>query len=204
MALAGYCNQCRESVWLTADGACPRGHGAENISGAYEAGPAPHFVQQPAPPAQPPQSAPQSAPQSGQYPVSSGQMPEPKKGGSGVVIAVVLVVIFGLLFMCGVLLAIAIPVFNSAKTDATERACFANQRAAYAASQAYIADTGEPPAALKDLVDAGLISDEPVCPSHGIYVWNQATGKITCSVHGAYSTFGGTDLPSRSAEPPTQ
>lgn len=200
MALAGYCNQCRESVWLTADGACPRGHGAENISGAYEAGPAPHFVQQPAPPSQPSRPAPQSA----QYPVPPGQAPEAKKGGSGVVIAVVLVVVFGLIFMCGILAAIAIPVFNSAKTNATERACFANQRAVYSASQAYTTEHGTPPTALGDLLKDGLISAEPVCPSHGMYVWNQATGKITCSVHGAVGTAGGTDLPSRNSEPPTQ
>jgi competence protein ComGC len=117
---------------------------------------------------------------------------------------VILVVIFGLIFMCGVLLAIAIPVFNSAKTNATERACFANQRAVYAASQAYTTDKGTPPTALDDLLDAGLISGEPVCPSHGSYAWDQTTGKITCSVHGAFGPAGRTDLPSRNSGPPTR
>jgi competence protein ComGC len=201
MALAGYCNQCRENVWLTADGSCPRGHGAESVSGAYEAGPPPHFVQQPA--QQYPQTS-QPSPQTTRYPVPPGQVPEPKKSNPGVVIAVILVVIFGLIFMCGVLAAIAIPAFNSAKTSATERACFANQRAIYAASQAYTAEHAKPPTSLQDLLDDGLISDEPVCPSHGTYVWDQTTGKITCSVHGAFGTVGGTDLPSRNLEPPTQ
>jgi competence protein ComGC len=201
MALAGYCNQCRENVWLTADGSCPRGHGAESISGAYEAGPPPHFVQQPA--QQYPQPS-QASPQSARYPVPPGQVPEPKKSNLGVVIAVILVVIFGLLFMCGVLASIAIPTFNNAKTSATERACFANQRAVYAASQAYLAEHGKPPTSLQDLLDAGLISAEPVCPSHGAYVWDQATGKITCTVHGAFGTGSGTNVPNRNSEPPTQ
>jgi competence protein ComGC len=199
MALAGYCNQCRENVWLTADGSCPRGHSAENISGAYEAGPPPHFVQRPAqyPPGQSPH-------QSAQYPMPPGQAPEPKPSNPGLVIAVILVVIFGLIFMCGVLAAIAIPAFNSAKTSATERACFANQRAVYSASQAYTAEHGMPPASLQDLLDDSLISAEPVCPSHGTYVWDQTTGKITCSIHGSYGPAGGTDLPGRNSEPPTQ
>jgi competence protein ComGC len=194
MALAGYCNQCRESVWLNADGSCPRGHGAENISGAYEAGPPPAFVQQPAQYAQQPGQFP---PQATQYPMPSGQ------SRPGVVIGVVLVVVVGLLFMCGVLASIAIPTFNNAKTSATERACFANQRAVYFASQAYTADKGKPPAALRELIDEGLISEDPVCPSQGTYTWDQTTGKITCSVHGAFPSSG-TEIPSRNSEPPTQ
>ena len=36
MAQAGYCSECKANVWLTADCACPAGHGAECISGIDE------------------------------------------------------------------------------------------------------------------------------------------------------------------------
>ncbi len=41
MAQAGYCSECKANVWLTTDGTCPAGHGAECISNVYEASPAP-------------------------------------------------------------------------------------------------------------------------------------------------------------------
>ena len=37
MAQAGYCSECKSTVWLTAEGACPAGHGAECVSNVYEA-----------------------------------------------------------------------------------------------------------------------------------------------------------------------
>ena len=37
MAQAGYCSECKANVWLTADGTCPAGHGADRISNVYEA-----------------------------------------------------------------------------------------------------------------------------------------------------------------------
>jgi competence protein ComGC len=207
--MAGYCNQCRENVWLNADGSCPRGHSAEHISGAYEAGPPPpsapqpyqpqpyeqpvQYAQQPAQyPAQPAGYPPQAAP----YGAPPGQEPERKASHAGVVALVIGVTVLGLIFLCGILAAIAIPVLNSAKTDAGQKACFANQRMVYGASQSYMADKGTLPQSMDDLIDAGLIESEPVCPSQGSYLWDRATGKITCSVHGSYETGG--------PEPPTQ
>jgi hypothetical protein len=37
MAQAGYCSECKANVWLTTDGICPAGHGADCISNVYEA-----------------------------------------------------------------------------------------------------------------------------------------------------------------------
>lgn len=37
-ATAGFCSTCGETVWLTPNGACSRGHGAECISGHYTPG----------------------------------------------------------------------------------------------------------------------------------------------------------------------
>jgi competence protein ComGC len=200
MAWAGYCDQCRENVWLGADGSCPRGHTADHISGAYEAGPPPQAAPQQQP--QPYQPAPYAQPQypqpggyPPQYPAPPGQEPQGKKSHTGCVIAAVAVVV-GLLFLCGIMAAIAVPIFNAAKSSAGQKACFANQRTVSGASQAYMADKGALPKTLNDLVDAGLIESEPVCPSHGTYTWDEMTGEITCSVHGSYKTGG--------QEPPTQ
>ena len=37
MAHAGYCDECGGNVWLTEDGSCASGHGAEHVSGHYDA-----------------------------------------------------------------------------------------------------------------------------------------------------------------------
>lgn len=203
MAWAGYCDQCREHVWLNADGSCPRGHTADHISGAYEAGPPPQAAPQPAqqpyqpvPYAQPQYPAPRGyPPPAAQYPVSPGQQPQGKKSHAVVVIAVVAALVVAL-FVCGILAAIAIPIFEASKTSAGQKACFANERAVAGASQTYLADTGALPKTLQDLVDEGLIESEPVCPSRGTYMWDEMTGEITCSVHGSFRTGG--------REPPTQ
>jgi hypothetical protein len=44
MPQAGYCSECKANIWLTPEGTCPAGHGAECVSNVYEA---------PAPPAPP-------------------------------------------------------------------------------------------------------------------------------------------------------
>lgn len=38
MPTAGFCSECGDTVWLTPNGACSRGHGAECISGHYTPG----------------------------------------------------------------------------------------------------------------------------------------------------------------------
>ena len=41
MALAGWCGQCSAFVWVMPDGSCANGHGAADVSNAYETDPAP-------------------------------------------------------------------------------------------------------------------------------------------------------------------
>jgi competence protein ComGC len=190
MAWAGYCDQCRENVWLNADGSCPRGHTADHISAAYEAGPPPQAAPQPQ---QQPYQQPQPY-QPAQYPVPPGQEPPRKKSHTGVVVAAV--VVLGLLLLCGLMAAMPMLIFSKAKSSAQQRVCFANQRTVSGASQAYMADNGALPKTLKALIDAGLIESEPVCPNGGTYTWDEMTGEITCSIHGSYKTGG--------REPPTQ
>ena len=69
----------------------------------------------------------------------------------------------------GILVAIAIPVFNSAKANAQKKSCFANQRTIDGASNTYTAETGAYPASGNPGVDALVAADylksEPKCPA---------------------------------------
>jgi type IV pilus assembly protein PilA len=87
-----------------------------------------------------------------------------------------LVELMVVVLIIGILVAIAIPVFNSASWTARQRTCFANQRTLEGAAQQWVA--GGTPTAPRDIVDldsigtlvsAGYIAETPVCPSGGTY-----------------------------------
>jgi competence protein ComGC len=169
MTRAGYCDQCGENVWLAPDGSCMRGHGAEHVTGAYEAGSPP---------------SPQPVPTPGAY----APAPAPRKNNTGVVIAIVAVVLIFMLFVCGIIAAIAIPIFSAARTGAQQKVCYANQRLIISAAESYEADKGKPPSSMQDLVGAGLMKSVPVCPNDGRYEWDPKTHRISCSVHGSFQS----------------
>jgi competence protein ComGC len=176
MARAGFCNQCGENVWLAQDGSCPRGHAADQISNVYEADP-------PAP--QAPQQAPYVPTPTPYGPVSAPYGPQPpKKSHAGVIIAIVAAVLV-MFFICGILAAIAIPVFYGAKNSGQQKACFANQRNIIAAAEAYETDHGQLPTTLNDLVKDNLLDSIPICPGGGTYEWDATKGRVRCTVHGA-------------------
>jgi len=49
MAVAAYCSQCDEYIYVTAQGGCPRGHPAEALSNSYEVPDAPDHAATPVP-----------------------------------------------------------------------------------------------------------------------------------------------------------
>ncbi len=83
-----------------------------------------------------------------------------------------LVELMVVVLIIGILVAIAIPVFNSAKKNAQKKSCFANQRTIDGATQSYQAEFGVFPVA--DGID-GLVSTDylKVIPTHpgdaGVY-----------------------------------
>lgn len=170
----GTCSECGGSVWLTEGGACPQGHGQECISGVAETAS--------------PQVTPVALPVVPQPPSESD-----KKSRSLVITAVVII---ALLFCCligGILVAIAIPVFNAASETARESACFSQQRVMEGALQQWIAEEeGRSPSDLADydaLVGAIVpeyVGAEQVCPADGTYEYDPITGEVTCSLHGHY------------------
>jgi len=89
----------------------------------------------------------------------------------------------------GILIAIAVPVFNSAREKASERTCFANQRVIEGACQTWAAENGEDLTPLEGVVTGGhplvgpfILKQPPICPSAP-----QPADVMTADVaHGAY------------------
>jgi len=89
----------------------------------------------------------------------------------------------------GILIAIAVPVFNSSREKAAERTCFANQRVIEGACQTWAAENGEDLTPLDGVVTGGhplvgpfILKQPPICPSAP-----QPADVMTADVaHGAY------------------
>jgi prepilin-type N-terminal cleavage/methylation domain-containing protein len=81
------------------------------------------------------------------------------------------------ILIIGILVAIAVPVFLAARSNANTKACLANQRNFMSASDVYAADSGGYPLAAgevyngktwpADYYDGTLVGDAPWCPSSG-------------------------------------
>ncbi len=79
-----------------------------------------------------------------------------------------LVELMVVVLIIGILVAIAIPVFNSARATAWLRSCHANQRTIEGACQTMQADTGSLPADMAALMAGGTyIKTAPECPRPG-------------------------------------
>jgi type IV pilus assembly protein PilA len=82
-----------------------------------------------------------------------------------------LVELMVVVLIIGILIAIAIPVFNAAKANAQKKSCYANQRTLEGAAQTYQADQGTLPAAAT-ISGAGwavpaYVKTAPYCPLVG-------------------------------------
>jgi len=98
-----------------------------------------------------------------------------------------LVELMVVVLIIGILVAIAIPVFNAAKAKAQERTCFANERTIEGAFQTYVAEhDGTVPAAVGDLVP-DFIKVAPTCPDTAAgYTFDAAGTVADCATHGYY------------------
>lgn len=98
-----------------------------------------------------------------------------------------LVELMVVVLIIGILVAIAIPVFNAAKTNAQTKSCFANERTVDGAARSYEAETGALPADVAALVTATYLKAAPVCPvATNTYSYDAAAGELSCSGHGRY------------------
>jgi prepilin-type N-terminal cleavage/methylation domain-containing protein len=97
-----------------------------------------------------------------------------------------LVELMVVVLIIGILVAIAIPVFNAAKGNAQKKSCFANQRTLEGAAQTYQADSGSLPTAgtvngsFAALVPT-YVKTAPYCPAGttASYYTIDASGTIT-------------------------
>ena len=77
-----------------------------------------------------------------------------------------LVELMVVVLIIGILVAIAIPVFNAARANAWRRSCHANQRTIEGAAQSLQAETGSLPANVAALVP-NYVKVAPTCPRPG-------------------------------------
>ncbi len=92
----------------------------------------------------------------------------------------------------GILVAIAVPVYFSAQTNAKEKTCKANLRTLDGALQTYAAETGDYPAAgvyatVLAVLVPNYLKELPACPGTGTYTYNNVAGSaanVTCSIAG--------------------
>lgn len=97
-----------------------------------------------------------------------------------------LVELMVVVLIIGILVAIAIPVFNAAKTNAQTKSCFANERTVDGAARSYEAESGALPADVAALVTATYLKAAPVCPAGGTYSFDATAGELDCDDHGRY------------------
>lgn len=81
-----------------------------------------------------------------------------------------LVELMVVVLIIGILVAIAIPIYSAARSNAQKKSCFANQRTIEGAAQTYQADQGGLPAAgivnsSHALVTGGYVKTAPACPA---------------------------------------
>ncbi|MDO8914930.1 MAG: type II secretion system protein [Coriobacteriia bacterium] len=111
-----------------------------------------------------------------------------------------LVELMVVVLIIGILVAIAIPVFNNAAASARLKTCMSNQRLIEGAIQTYRATgaamfgqgrfNGNGTASTADVLVPNYLKAAPVCPTSGRFYWIDATGRVTGDTNAAGFTTG--------------
>jgi len=99
-----------------------------------------------------------------------------KKGFTLVELMVVVIIL-------GILVAIAIPIYNNVTGDAQKKACAANERTLEGAVAMYqAANGGKKPTTVDELVTKGFIEAIPTCPVDGTSGYKlNSNGTVSCN-----------------------
>jgi len=116
------------------------------------------------------------------FPVAA---PTEKSKNAAVIAIVVVAVCLFLFLICGILVAIAIPVFSAAEGSAQTKQCYANERTIEGAALLAEAETGEIPKSVGGMVP-DYLAEAPVCPIAGPYDYDVTTGVADCAEHGHF------------------
>jgi prepilin-type N-terminal cleavage/methylation domain-containing protein len=97
-----------------------------------------------------------------------------------------LVELMVVVLVIGILVAIAVPIFNAARGSAQEKTCFANQRTLEGAAVQYDSQFGAFPAAgtvdaTHPLIANGFVKSPPICPLGGQQYALDASGTVTAA-----------------------
>jgi prepilin-type N-terminal cleavage/methylation domain-containing protein len=95
-----------------------------------------------------------------------------------------LVELMVVVLIIGILVAIAIPVFNAAKANAQLKSCYANQRTIEGSAQTFNAENGSLPTSVAALVPT-FIKDAPTCPLSTQGYGLNTSGTVTGDTGGA-------------------
>jgi prepilin-type N-terminal cleavage/methylation domain-containing protein len=91
------------------------------------------------------------------------------------------------LFIIGVIVAIALPNLKAAGEAAQEKACSANRRLIGAQADNFFLEIGRYPKDVPELQRKGFLRTQPTCPTKGSYrIRPEASEekRVTCTVHG--------------------
>jgi type II secretion system protein G len=94
-----------------------------------------------------------------------------------------LVELMVVLLIIGILVAIAIPIYNSTQANAQKKACQTNLRTLDGAAAQYMAEQGNWPGNVNDLTSKNYIKTAPKCPANtnANYVWDSTNHVFTCN-----------------------
>jgi hypothetical protein len=118
----------------------------------------------------------------------------PRKSHTGLIVGIIIAVL-ALPFISGIVVAIAVPVFRNASSNAQKKSCFANEHVVEGGIEVYRAENPDAPtppdwaSAMTALVPT-VIKSEPRCPAGGTYELTAPDGPdaapvVACSIHGA-------------------
>ena len=106
-----------------------------------------------------------------------------------------LVELMVVVLIIGILVAIAVPIFNAAKASAQQKTCWANERTVEGAYQSWEAAGNDGStltyATMMTALTPNYVKTTPSCPASGTYSAdftgnNQATVGIKCTIHSVH------------------